>query len=159
MTDEIWTDKRVLIYMVEATKILYDETGKVGPAAYGQAWPEYQLNQADKATQILSETNTVGRLRARVPRTAREISMMEHVFCGPKGHDPWLWRFLEDKPGMRHCVELHVDGQSRAELCNVAFNAKRMCQRIGLNYRTYRSRRSDGARIIAHHLNELGVSF
>ncbi len=146
MTDEIWDGKRVIARMVDAYKILYDTTGRVGPSSFGQ---------------MLNETNTIGRMRARVQRTSKEVTLMDHVFTGfryaDRQYGPWLREFLEHRPGMRKCVAMHVIGQGEAELRNMSFNAKRMCRSAGLAYSTFRGRRNDGARIIAARLNQLGI--
>ena len=161
MIVEHWDGKLVLAKMIDAYKILYDTTGRVGPSRGGSSWPEMQLDAIDKAIQQRSEEAVTGLLRARVQRTSKEVKLCDHVFTGFKirgvEYHPWLWQFLEHKRGMKTCVAMHVKGQAQADLRNVSFNAKKMCRRRDLAYSTFRSRRNDGARLIAQGLNELGV--
>lgn len=157
-----WDAKMVIARMVDAYKVLYDTTGRTGPAMYGAAWPEYRLSAIDKAEQQLAGTNTIGRMRSRIQRNTRDCERMEHVLIGFKSkygvHRPWISEFLKDRPGIRNCFEAQVIGQTECELRNISFNAKKMCKARGWAYSTFRSRRNDGAQMIAGGLNKLEVS-
>lgn len=157
-----WDAKMVIARMIDAYKVLYDTTGRSGPAMYGAAWPEYQLSAVDKAEQQLAGTNSIGRMRARVQRNSRDCQRMDHVLIGFKSkygeHRPWISEFLINKPGIRRCFEAHIIGQTECDLRNISFNAKKMCIRKGWAYSTFRARRNDGAQIIAGGLNNLEIS-
>lgn len=161
MRVDYWDGKLVISKMVDAYKILYDTTGRVGPSKGVSSWPEFKLDAIDKAIQQRSEEAVTGLLRARVQRTSKEVRLCDHVFTGFKisgiEYHPWLWQFLEGNPGMKTCLAMQIKGQAEADLRNVSFNAKQMCRRKGIAYSTYRARRNDGAKIIAFGLNELGV--
>lgn len=161
MNDE-WSAALVKLTMITAFEVLYDTTGRVGPKGPGGNWPEYRYNQSDKADQILAGTNSVGRMRARIPRNSREIAIMEHVLLGFKNPNGslcknWMAEFLSDKRGYQNCLGVHVTETARAITQNRKFKAKGHCRRIGLAYSTYRRRRDDGAQIIAGKLNLMGV--
>jgi hypothetical protein len=101
-----WTAAIVKVELKAAFEILFDTTGRVGPGGHKSNWPEYlqQVTQSDNAEQQLSGTNAVGRMRARVQRSAREISNMEKVLLGHKGkdgklHPAWPIGFLKDSDG------------------------------------------------------------
>lgn len=153
-----WTAAIVKVELKAAFEVLFDTTGRVGPGGHKSNWPEYlqQVTQSDNAEQQLSGTNAVGRMRARVQRSAREISNMEKVLLGHKGkdgklHPAWPIGFLKDSDGMRRCLVSWCIWEVRG------WHAKKECQRRGWSYTTFRRRRDRGAEIIAFNLNEAGI--
>lgn len=158
-----WDEKLVKAHLIQAFVVLYDTTGRVGPGKVNTYWPDYTLNPVEKADQLLAGTNSIGRMRARIPRSVREIGRMENALIGfrdPRGdeHRGWLSAFLESHQGARTCLGIYVTKTAEAEIRNRPFKQKGFCNHIGLAYSTYRRRRDDGAQIIAGKLDLLGVS-
>jgi len=153
-----WTAEFVKNEMASAFAVLFDTTGRVGPRGHTSNWPEYlqQITTSDNAEQQLAGTNTVGRMRARVQRSAREISNMEKVLLGHRSKDgrhlpAWPIGFLQDSDGMRRCLIASCIWKSRGLL------AKKECKRRGWSYTTFRRRRDRAAEIIAFRLNEAQI--
>jgi hypothetical protein len=153
-----WTADIVKNEMVLAFEVLFDTTGRVGPRGHTSNWPEYlqQVTTSDNAEQQLAGTNSVGRMRARVQRSAREISNMEKVLLGHRNKDgrnlpAWPIGFLQDSDGMRRCLVSWCIWEVRG------WHAKKECKRRGWSYTTFRRLRDRAAEIIAFRLNEEGV--
>ncbi len=160
--NEAWTPELVKAALVDAFECDYDSGGRVGPKAFGSSMPEYLVSQGDLWWQRSSGSNTVGRMRVRIPRRAVEISRMEIVLLGHRDRDGadqpnWLGGLLGRNDGARNCLTIHAVNTAKWNLRQKDFNAKRFCQQIGLSYWTYRSRRDRGAEIIAEKLNEIGL--
>lgn len=161
MTEQ-WTPELVKAALVDAFEVDYDTGGRVGPKMYGTAMPDYLVDLKDLWWQRESGSNTVGRMRAKIQRRSAEISRMEIVLLGHRdpqaGDRPnWLGGLLQGLDGPRRCLEAHAVNSAFWNLRGKSFDAKRFCNRIGWNYRTYRSRRDRGAEIIAFKLNEIGL--
>lgn len=148
-----WDGALVKAALVEAYECEYDVGGRVGPRAEGTTMPQ--------VSGPLGDDDDEGGPRKRFGRKPHEITRMEIVLYGWKdkaGRDNPAWmRFLADLPGPRLCLEIHSEWTAFWNLRDKDFNAKLYCQRKGLNYRTYRSRRDRGAEVIAFRLNEVGL--
>lgn len=154
-----WTPEYVKAEMITAFEVLFYTTGGVGPRDHTSNWPEYlrQVTASDSAEQRLSGTNSVGRMKARIQRSARDISNMEKVLLGHRGkdgkeHPAWVVGYLNGSDGMRRCLVASCIWKSRGLL------AKKECRKRGWSYTTFRRSRDRAAEIIAFRLNEAGIS-
>ncbi|WP_420408665.1 hypothetical protein [Hoeflea sp.] len=150
-----WDGASVKRALINALETMYATSGRVAPKSFGSAMPEYRVDAVDLWEQRRAETNSVGRMTARVQRTAREVTRMEIVLLGHthkgKHVENWLSGFLKDQDGMRNCLVAWATW----EVFNK--NSKKECRKRGWAYSTFRSRRDRGAEVIAHHLNRLGI--
>lgn len=150
-----WDGAMVKRALINAFETMYATSSRVAPNGYGSSMPEYRVDAADLWEQRRAETNSVGRMGARIQRTAREVSQMEIVLLGHtrngKHIENWLSGFLADNDGMRNCLVAWAEWE--------VFNRKDKveCRNRGWAYSTFRSRRDRGAEVIAHHLNRLGI--
>ena len=150
-----WTAKLVRYEMAKAYQVLFDTTGRIGPEELKSSWPDYRYSAADIAEQRLARTNGVGRMRAKVQRTAREISRMEIILAGCTvngAHRPaWATAYLSDNKVLRRAL---------VEWCMwelFGWDTERECRRRGWAYSTFRRRRDNAAQIVADRLNAAGV--
>ncbi|WP_378952155.1 hypothetical protein [Mesorhizobium sp. ANAO-SY3R2] len=150
-----WTSKLVRYEMAKAYQVLFDTTGGIGPDTIKSSWPDYRYSTADIAEQRIAKTNGKGRMRAKVPRTAREIYRMEIILAGATVnglHRPaWATAYLNGDKALRRAL---------VEWCMwelYGWDTEAECRRRGWAYSTFRSRRDKAAGIIADALNTAGV--
>lgn len=155
-TSELWTPPLVKAALVDAYRMIRRVGGRVGPAHIKAAWPEYRLDQADFAEQVLA--GTLKHLREpRSPyRTAMTVTRMEHILLGWKDdegreHPAWMAGPLLDLPREREKLLQWVDAEIRGE----AFTA--LCERRHWPLATAKRHRDTAAGLIAHRLNAAQV--
>lgn len=157
-----WTGPRVKQELVAAFECSYDVMGHVAPAQFGNSWPSYIVEETDLWHQRLSGTNTIGRMRARIQRKAREVSSMTAVLVGmklPGGRQtkPWLAEFLRPASWEFRCLERFAIDKAECNLRDVRYSMQKSADRARCPKNTFKSRVDRAAEMIAAKLNEMGV--
>ncbi len=159
---DLWTGDRVKAELVAAFEVLFDTSGPVGPGGHGSNWPSYVYEAREIWEMRREGTNTVGRMRARIQRRAKEVTASDNVLYGMRLKNGieikgWIPQFLEKQGGARRCLLAHVFGTVEANRFDRKFKVSVWCRRHGVSESTFRSRRDRGAEMVAFGLNEFGV--
>ncbi len=97
---DLWTPKLVLPALVEAKRVLSRMEGRIGPAGDAAAWPEYEIEPADFAEQVIAKTYRHHGERIRLGATFEQIERVEIVYGlrNPAGAaDNWLAHLERDE--------------------------------------------------------------
>lgn len=154
-----WTADRVQYELVSAFEVLYDIEGAPRPSGFGCAWPEYMVEATDLWEQRRSGTNYVGRLRARIPRKAPEVSAMNVVLLGsrlPSGEQAtgWMREFLRPASWEFRCLQRSSVDRAMCALRDIRYRSAKSAEAVRCHRQTFAKYVASGAEIIAMRLNE-----
>lgn len=140
-----WDVKQVRRAMVEAYVVIRTTVRRPGPAGARSFWPEFPAEEKDIWEMRRAETNTVGRMHARVQRTSFEIMNSDQAMR-------WPLLYLADDWHLRRVFQAWAFGRS------IGVPTKAIAERKGWPHSTLRERRDRAARIIAQELNRTKVT-
>lgn len=126
ITPQTWNPGHVAHRMVEAYRVLRTMPTRIGPMAYGAAWPAVRLEFAD----LLEESARLYRqqevTREQIRWSAEDISRADEALA-------WPVTFLSDYPRRAEAVQLWAWGRANRRSLRAILHARRRrsSERIG----------------------------
>lgn len=142
----LWDVEAVKDAIVRGYIVNRETVRRPGPRGYATYWPAFPPEMEDIWEMRRTGSNTVGRMKARIQRTAAEIAQSDATMS-------WPMTYLAD-----------VQEHKRTALFSLAFGRScgvsdgRIAQRRGLARSTMQLWRDSTARLLAERLNRAGVT-